>query len=265
MMGMETGSRPDEWLMGIVRRNPEGLLVVAAGLALLMRGGKARTWSGASGSYGKEAYSPGRYRAGDQAERWSEGAARSVEGMKGYASDMKDRVADVKADVKDRVADVKDRVADTAGNYASQASRYAQQAQQSLVEQTSRFGTRAQETFGAVLRTQPLAVAALGLAAGAVLAALFPPTRMERQALGPARDAIADAAQRAGETIRQAAGEAGEHLKQRAAERGLSREGLAELGREAAEKFSRNVSGQAAEEAPSVAPDAMEPMGRGDR
>ena len=32
-----------DWIMNTVRRNPEGLLVLAAGCALLMRGGSAKT------------------------------------------------------------------------------------------------------------------------------------------------------------------------------------------------------------------------------
>jgi hypothetical protein len=44
------------------------------------------------------------------------------------------------------------------------------------------------------MREQPLAVAALGLAAGAALAAIFPPTEVEQRTLGPARDALTGAA-----------------------------------------------------------------------
>src|SRR3712207_2055958 len=43
--------RPGDWLVGTARRNPEAFLVLAAGLALLMRSG----WRG-SGSYDAETY-----------------------------------------------------------------------------------------------------------------------------------------------------------------------------------------------------------------
>ena len=97
--------------------------------------------------------------------------------------------------------------------------------------------------IGYVLREQPLAVVVLGVAAGAALAALLPSTEVEDRTLGPAHEAIADAAGKVGENLMGAAGEAGERLKQRAAERGLSSEGLKGLAHEVADTFANKVSG----------------------
>ena len=44
--------------------------------------------------------------------------------------------------------------------------------------------------FESLVREQPLALVALGLAAGATVAALLPETAVEERALGSARDAI---------------------------------------------------------------------------
>jgi len=90
-------------------------------------------------------------------------------------------------------------------------------------------------------------VAALGLAAGAAVAAFFPATELERRTLGEAREAIADAATRAGENLVGAAGEAGERLKAGVAERGLNPEGLKELARDVAETFTSAAAGKVEE------------------
>jgi hypothetical protein len=96
-----------------------------------------------------------------------------------------------------------------------------------------------------VLREQPLAVAVAGLAAGVAVAALLPATRMENQAFGGARDALADAAGKAGERMMEAAGKAGERLKEAADERGLSADGLKKMAGEVADAFTGEVKGKA--------------------
>jgi hypothetical protein len=87
-------------------------------------------------------------------------------------------------------------------------------------------------------------VAALGLAAGAAVAALFPTSELERRTLSEARDAIAEAASKAGGNLMEAAGEAGERLKAGVAERGMNAEGLKDLARDVAEPFTRAAAGK---------------------
>ena len=94
------------------------------------------------------------------------------------------------------------------------------------------------------MREQPLAVALLGVAAGAAVAALFPSTKLEERTLGPARDALTEAARDMGENVVQSAKEAGEHLKQSAVERGLTPDGMKEMAREAADAFTSRMSGK---------------------
>jgi gas vesicle protein len=94
------------------------------------------------------------------------------------------------------------------------------------------------------MREQPLAVALLGAAAGAAIATLFPATKIEERTLGPARDALTEAARDMGENVMQSAKEAGEHLKQSAVERGLTPDGMTEMAREAADAFKSRMSGK---------------------
>jgi hypothetical protein len=214
-----------DWIMNTVRRNPEGLLVLAAGCALLMRGGKSKTGSLATNSERNYSAVSGR----SSGTRRS-GVAESISDAAGYMSD------------------VKDRVADTATSYAASVSEYAGQAGQSISDQTGRLKQQAQSTLESglkrMLREQPLTVAVLGVAAGAAVAAVFPTTDVEGQALGGARDALSDMANKVGENVMGAAGAAGERLKSAASERGLTQEGLKEVARDVADTFSSSMTGK---------------------
>ena len=229
MNSSDAYANASQWLIGTATRNPEALLVLAAGCALLMRGSGSSSARGSStvgfdreyyGNREAEARSPG---------SWREGASQAVEGAAGY------------------VSDIKDRAADAASSYASSVSDYAGSVGRTISTQTSRIADQTQSTvetgIGYVLREQPLAVVAFGVAAGAALAALLPSTEMEDRTLGPAHEAICGAAGKVGENLMGAVGEAGERLKQGAAERGLSPEGLKGLAHEVADTFANKVSG----------------------
>ena len=85
-----------DWLMGAVKKNPEGLLLLAAGCALLMRSG--RSWTGsaspsASSSRELSGHQPyHRTEPGARGERghdWSvtDGISRTAETARDYASE----------------------------------------------------------------------------------------------------------------------------------------------------------------------------------
>jgi hypothetical protein len=215
-----------DWIMSTVRRNPEGLLVLAAGCALLMRGGKTKTTSFATNSD----------------RNYSEAAGRPV-GTRGSG------VGESISDAAEYMSDVKDRVAEKATSYAASVSEYAGQAGQNISDQTGRLKQQAQSTLESgmkrMLREQPLTVAVLGVAAGAAVAAVFPTTDVEGQALGGARHALTDMANKVGENVMGAAGAAGERLKSAASERGLTQEGLKEVARDVADTFSSSMTGKA--------------------
>jgi hypothetical protein len=100
------------------------------------------------------------------------------------------------------------------------------------------------QTASKAIREQPIMIAALGLVAGAAVAALLPATEVERRTLGVARDAIAEVAGKTGETLIEAAGEAGDRLKEGAAKRGVDSEGLKELARDVGETFTSAATGK---------------------
>ena len=231
--GSDAYAQASHWLIGTAKRNPEALLVLAAGCALLMRGGGSSAPQASAVGYRSDDYYGNRGQEARTSGSWSEGASRAVEGATEYASD------------------VKDRVTDAASSYASSVSDYAGSVGRTISTQTSRLVDQTQSTvetgIGYVLREQPLAVVALGVAVGAAIAAILPATEMEARTLGPAHDAVADAAGKVGENLMEAAGEAGERLKQGAADRGFSSEGLKGMAHEVADTFANKVSGASTE------------------
>ncbi len=302
-MTLYSGDQPfgqaGDWLMRTAKANPEALLVLAAGAAMLMRRGTFSTSTQSSGNH-RHVY---RYSDFDNSRRQGERSrvARMSETAGSYASNAGAYASDVKNRAGAYASDVTDRVSRAAGDYASQASDYAGQVQRNISDQASALTdyasdigrsvadqasavtgyaadmgrnisdrasamtgyatemgrnlgdqayqftdaarSRVQSGYGYVLREQPLAIAVLGIAAGAALAAMFPPTEIEAQAFGPAGRAISDAAAKVGENLMEAAGEAGERIKQRASERGLTPDGLKEIAQEAAGAFANKATG----------------------
>jgi hypothetical protein len=200
-----------EWLISTAKRNPEALLVLAAGCALLMRGGRSsyraagQTASGVSGSNA----------------RWN--VSRTTE-----------KTLEVAGDLQQRIADAGSSVAEQAGEIAK-----------TLSTQTSHIAGQAQSIlsggFGQLLREQPLALVVAGLAAGAAVAALLPSTDLEERTLGNARDAISGMTGKVGGVLIAVATDAGQRLTQGVAERAT--EGFKELAQEVAGEFSEKVRG----------------------
>ena len=109
---------------------------------------------------------------------------------------------------------------------------------------TERAVQQTRSAINRVVQDQPLAVALAGLAAGAAVAAAFPATALERQALGPIGERASDAAEQVGAQLKQATVKAGQKLKSEAEDRGLNAEGLKEVASEVASTFSSTMSGQ---------------------
>jgi hypothetical protein len=251
---MQNYTQAGDWLLNTARRNPEALLVLAAGCCLLMRGRSSRNGGRARISE----YQPDgdRYQVGSPYQQRqhtdSQSEPRKVVSQAGEAVS---RATDAASEY---VTNVKQRVTEAAGSYADTVSRYTQDAGRSIYEQSERFTRQAQstvqETISRVVREQPLAVAAVGLAAGAAIAAIFPSTRIESRTFGGAREALTEAASKAGENLMGAATQAGERLVSAAAQRGLSSEGLKNMAGEVAETFSNSITGDAGPASPSIAP-----------
>lgn len=212
-------------IMGVIKANPEGLLLLAAGGALLMRSGSARSQTRSDGNQHPE-YGSQRIRSG---------------GIGDAASETADRA-------RRYVADVGSTVSETAKDYASSIGSYADDAQRAVVDGSEHLYEQARTTvqgaFSRVLKEQPLGLALLGLAAGAAVASVLPRTSVERETLGVVGERVTEFAGTVRENLGEAASQAGEKLKQVADEHGLNSEGLKEAAQEVAGAFGNAFKGE---------------------
>ena len=219
------------WIFNAIKRNPEGLLLLAAGAVLMMRTNSPQSSQAASND---AAYGPTKdtasKTAGQMADAVTDTARRTMDAASSYASTASDTAR---------------QTMDAAKSYASSAVEYADQAKRVVGEQSDRVVRQTRSVAQGVLQNQPLAIVAAGLAAGAALAAAFPPTELEKETLGPMGDQVSKAAERFGDQLKQATSKAGEKLKTAAEERGLHTEGLKDVAGEVVDAFKASMTGQA--------------------
>ena len=222
-MSMHSDNSAAGWLAGAVKNNPEGLLLLAAGCALLMRS------PGGSRSRGSHAREYSRHNV-SQTDSRSRGRT------------VGESLSETAQSAGEYVADVSGSMAETASSYASSVSNYAEDAARGAAEQTGRLAQQAQstlqQTITRVVQEQPLAVALAGVAAGAAVAAVFPVSELENRTLGTTGEQMREAASKAGVQLKDAASEAGHRLAAAADERGLNTEGFKEVARDVGEAFS---------------------------
>jgi len=204
-----------DWMLNAIKRNPEGLLLLAAGAVLMLRTGTRA--SGAAQST----------------------AAAYDQSSQAYSGDVRKTF--------DAASDLARQTVDTATSYASAASDYADKARHVVGEQSERMTRQAQSAASSILQNQPLAVVIAGIAAGAALAATFPPTNVEKDTLGPIGDQVSKAAERFGDQLKEATTKAGETLKTAADQRGLNTEGLKKVTDEVVDTFKSSMKGQSSE------------------
>jgi len=226
---MSAQSRPfvgdsGEWILNTIKRNPEGLLLLAAGAVLMLRTGTT--------------HSP-RKAFQDNYDGSAVGAQ-----VAGALSDTARRATDAASSYAAAATDTARQTMDTAKSYASSAGNYAEQATRKVSEQSDRLIQQTKSMSRGVLQNQPLAILAAGLAAGAALAAAFPTTELEKETLGPVGEQASKAAAHVGEQLKQATMKAGEKLKSAAEERGLHTEGFKEVAGEVADTFKASMRGE---------------------
>lgn len=244
-MKRNSESTTGDWLISAAKRHPEAFLVMAAGCALLLRGkgGDSTPRDEYDDFYDDEdlvdEFVPHRGQR--------DGIASAV---RERVSDVAEAASDYAAEVGERVADAGERVYDTAASYASAASGYAQEGGRVVRRRAAKFGGQAQYAADRVLREQPLAIAVLGLAAGAAAAALLPTSEMEERALSPARGKLAEAANRTTDALKDAASDMGREIKANIADRVLS----GDVAKEAAKAFASSLTGESKGGASSGSP-----------
>lgn len=226
-----------ERIVNTIKRNPEGLLLLAAGAVLLMRTNASKSSATPMDAYGRGAQA---------SERMEDAARQTMDTAQSYASsagDVARRTMDTARSYATSASDAARETVESAKSYASSASQYAGQARRAVGEQSERVARQTRSMAQGILQNQPLAIAAAGLAVGAALAAAFPATQLERETLGPMGDQMSKAAERVGDQLKQATMKAGEKLKSTAEERGFDSEGLKEMASEVADTFRTSMTG----------------------
>jgi ElaB/YqjD/DUF883 family membrane-anchored ribosome-binding protein len=225
--GLREGGSAGEWITDAVTRNPEGLLLLGAGIALLMRSGRRKS---AGYRYAQSISQRERPYADMRESTIGEGVG--------------ERVGDAARRAREYVSEATDQVAETARSYTSAAAEYAEEASQAAMERSRRMADQVQETADYLVREQPWVVALAGVLTGAAVAAVFPSTRIERRTLGEVGDRFRSAAGAAGEQVMEAGMRAGERLSEIAEERGLTSEGLKHAAQDVGETFSSALSSE---------------------
>ena len=225
-----------ERLMRAARNRPEALLVIAAGLALLMRGaGRRRDWRSMSNQNMRDQQMRARRMRAD-VEDAAESAVGAVAETVREGAETATRYA----------SDVAGRISETAGEYTNVATRWADEARETLSEQSMRLTAQASalsDDLDDAVRDHPLVLAALGVAVGAALGASLPRSRIENRTIGLARDQLGEAAEGISGRLTEAAEDALDVAKRGAERRGLSGDAMREMAREAAGAFASTAMG----------------------
>jgi len=212
-----------EWMLDSIKRNPEGLLLLAAGAVLLMRSNSGRSSRQSTRFDGERGSNFSDSQGSGVAETVANAARRTLQEAGSYASAAGNAAVDATDAVK---------------SYTASASNYADQIKQKVGDQSDRIIRQSQTMAQRILQDQPLALVVAGLAAGAGLAAAFPATEIERETLGPA----AAVAGRFGEQIKRATAKAGEKLNTSTEERGLHGQGLKEVAEDVVGTFKSSLA-----------------------
>lgn len=226
-LSREGGMRAADRLIGAARNNPEGVLLLAAGCALLMRG------VGAAAHALRDDQASARPNSRGNGSRRSAPSGSDDDDAMGLVGTARERAANLAGQVKER-----------AGHFAEYANEARNAAYGQSGEMARQAGSSVRDAVDRMVKEQPLTIALFGLAAGAVLAGTLPASRAEERALAPAAEGLGDVARGAKSRLRKSAARARERMNDVAEERGLTAEGLKQAAGEVAEAFGSELMGE---------------------
>lgn len=152
-----------------------------------------------------------------------------------------------KADnLRSQAAGTVQQVSEGAQNLGAAVQEQASQSVQQAGRQTAETARQVKEQVTSFVNEQPFLCAALGLAAGAALAAVLPPTRTEHELMGEASDtvkgAIGEAASESVEAAKSGAGRVAQNAIGAAEREELTPAAAADTVRNAGNKVKRAIS-----------------------
>ncbi len=177
-----------------LRDNPLSLLLIGAGVGLMITRNMTNGYQGGMGLYRDDS-------KGDMMRRLSDPTA-------GYGSHEDERRGsrDVLSRAQEAVSSQAENIRDTMMETYSSASESVTE----MGERAAQMTQRATSGLATLASEQPLVLGALGLLAGAALAAMLPRTQIEDEYVRPAARQLRDqASSMANETLQRAKGAAG--------------------------------------------------------
>jgi hypothetical protein len=208
---------------GLMRNTADNLADAASGAADSVRSttdaasrtasGKSAEWSDQASRLSKEA-----------AANLSSAAERARQAAADAGSSARDAAGSLATSAQQATADTADAVRDTASSMADQMQRRTSEGYDAVAEEVRRTASTLSEStkaagqrtlqtgsaFVDLCRGQPLVLAGLGIAAGAMIGALMPSTEAEDRLMGETSDRLKDRAKDLAADQYEGAKEAGE-------------------------------------------------------
>ena len=235
-----------DWLLRTIRKNPEGLLLLGAGAALLLRGtGRPQQRRmGSSSDYPQRMPAEGPYgpygMSGTDQTTAQAGGTASMSAAADQAGNAGARVVDAATDRLNQVQTQAKAAVSSAMESGQKAVDSAMQSGQRIASSALQSG----QTMVNSIAAQPLLVALLGIGTGLALASLLPETEIEHRAFGDAGKNLAQTAQEVGSKVASATAETADKLSESASQRGFTKEGVQGLAGELAETFTTALRDQ---------------------
>ncbi|MDO9441113.1 MAG: hypothetical protein Q7T73_09510 [Beijerinckiaceae bacterium] len=252
-----------------VRDNPLSLLLLSAGFALLVtnklrndgyQGGFSLYRDDAQGDlirrtadptagfgYDEEDYAPSR-----RSSTGLSGLAQSVrsnvsEGLAGAGERLASQASSVRGSVNEGLSTMRDTYSSTTEAVSNRAAELRETASETFADvsnKASDYTDRARSGLATLAHEQPLVLGALGLLAGAALAAMLPRTQVENEYMGSTAQRLRDEARLTAESAYERAKHAASKAAESAAE--IAREEFAGAAGEEDKKASTQQIGDRA-------------------
>ena len=200
------GSGANEFVHNLgsqVKNNPMPIALMGIGIAWLMASGRTPPSYGTS-SYGTSSYDaygssgPGfGERAGGMKDQVKDKVSGATQSVRERASSAMDSARGAMGSARSTLDSAKSTMSQ-AGSRVSELGQTARERMSSMSESARYQAERARSGVDYMVREQPLALGAIGLAVGALMAAMAPRTRKEDELMGEARDRLMDQAKEIG-------------------------------------------------------------------
>lgn len=166
-----------------IRNNPMPMLLTTVGISWLMLGQNQKPGA-ASGGSGASMFGQWGEKLSGAAHSVSESFSGATDHARESAHQASDKVGQFGESASHTLDDLKQQASEKTAAMKDTLSSTASNAQEAVLRQSRNV----QGTFHYLLREQPLALAAMGIALGAALGAALPSTEKENKAFGKASD-----------------------------------------------------------------------------